>query len=80
MYDKVIKIQKDCAEAYYNKANNLYTLDRKEEALNYYNLAIKYNSQDADFYYNKGLILTKLGRVEEAGKIFDEYKRLHSKK
>ena len=70
--DKVLRHKPHSAEAHFGKARALTMLDRGEEALDSYNLAIKYKYEcTGELYYHKGLSLAELGRYEEAIKAYD---------
>jgi tetratricopeptide (TPR) repeat protein len=58
-------------EVYYNKANLLQFLNRLDEAVISYDLAIEHHPQNAGAYCNKGHALHKLGRPEEAIDSYD---------
>lgn len=54
MYFKSLECNKDCSIIYNNLANLYKELDRNEQALEYYHLALKYNENDLDCYNNIG--------------------------
>ncbi|CAD8213903.1 unnamed protein product [Paramecium octaurelia] len=57
---------------YYNgKAETLKYLNRFEEALENYDLAIQKNPEDFDYYINKAITLDEMDRFEEALEHFD---------
>ena len=70
--DKVLRHKAHSAEAHFGRARALTMLDRDEEAVDSYNLAIKYKYEcTGELYYHKGLSLAELGRYEEAIKAYD---------
>ena len=63
---KVIELNPDDAEAYFNVGNTLRQQKKLTEALIYYNKSIKLNSKYALAYNNLATTLRELGRSEEA--------------
>ena len=59
-YDKAIEINPQNADAHYNKAQALSTLQRYEEALPYYDKAIELDSENVDALYKKVMDSCKL--------------------
>jgi len=55
----------------YNYANNLYQMNKSEEALHYADTSIQLKSNVKDAAYLKGLILIELNRKKEASFAFD---------
>ena len=65
--DKVLRYNPHSAEAHFGKGWALTMLDRDEEAVNSYSLAIKYKYKLIGWvYYYKCRSLAKLNRLEEA--------------
>ena len=60
--------------AYISKSgnNNVYNLNKFNEAMKSYDKAIEINSRDSDAWYNKGITLAKLGKFDEAIKAYDK--------
>ncbi|CAD8131255.1 unnamed protein product [Paramecium sonneborni] len=54
-----------------NKGDTLKKLNRFEEALQYYDIAIEKNPEQADIYNNKALTFEQLNRLEEALQYYD---------
>ncbi len=71
IYDKVIALRPDHAEAHYKRGNALKDLGRFDAALASYDAAVRY---DPDFGYawcNRGVILQSLSRYEAALASYD---------
>ncbi|MCR2806881.1 S41 family peptidase [Paenibacillus soyae] len=58
---------------YVNKGNALYGLNRSEEALEQYNLAIEDNRRSESAYYGRGMIYYDEGKFKEAADDFNRY-------
>lgn len=58
---------------YTNKGNALYGLNRRDEALVYYDLAIEFDEYSISAYYGRGLIKYDRGKYKEAKEDFDKY-------
>ena len=61
----------DDSDAWYNKGRSLAQLERLEEAIECYNVAIRLNPENSNAWLNKGNALAKLGQQEEAIECFD---------
>ena len=66
----------DNHQEYFEKANDLATQGKWQDAIEAYDLAIKYKSNFVEAYYNKGVALEKLGRYQEAKEVFNRAKYL----
>lgn len=77
LYDRVIALQPDHAEAYYKRANALKDLGRLQEALASYDAAIRYKPDFAYAWCNRGFVQQSLGLPEQALASFDESIRLN---
>lgn len=65
-YNRVIDLDPELAEAYYNKGNTLHYLGQDEEALESYNQALQIDPEAAYIHSSKGATLRHLGRDQEA--------------
>lgn len=73
VYDKMLKINHSCSEAWYGKGICLYRIGLLQEALNCFSKAILYQyGQDKikDILYYKGTIYEELGNYEAAQKCY----------
>ncbi|HEY0579754.1 MAG TPA: tetratricopeptide repeat protein, partial [Candidatus Nitrosocosmicus sp.] len=71
--NKALEINPQNADAYYNKAQALSTIEKYAEAIEYYDKALEINPQNADICYNnKGLSLYYLGNNDEAIECYDK--------
>ena len=71
-YDKAIKSNPQCAEAWNNKGSILYKLNRRDEAIFAYNEATKLNPSYVDAWYNLGGTLSSMGKYDEGIIAFDK--------
>ncbi len=71
IYDEIISIDKNNAEAYFHKALIFTKLKNYEEALRSYDLVIKIRPDFEEAYVNRGVILSILMNPIEALKNFD---------
>ena len=65
-YNKVIEINPQYAETYYNRGVAKSVLGKHEEAIEDYSEAIEINPQFAEAYYNRGAAKSALGQKQEA--------------
>jgi predicted TPR repeat methyltransferase len=65
------EVNSQSASAHLNIGNALRSLDRTEEALAHYNLALSIKPAYAEAHNNKGVALRKLGRFAEAVESYD---------
>ena len=75
---KAVQLTPQAADAHYNLANTLRSLDRLEEAEASYMQALALAPEDAEIYYNLGVTLGMLGRLEEAEKSYRQATVLNS--
>ena len=67
----------DDSDAWYNKGRSLAQLERREEAIGCYDVAIRLNPEYSKAWSNKGDSLKKIGRYIEAEKWFAKFKELN---
>lgn len=72
LFDSIISIKPDSAEAWINKGNVLDDLNRKEEAISSYSKAVKIKPNSHEAWYNKGYTLDDLGRKQEAIRSYEK--------
>ena len=65
-YTKAIELNKEYAEAYYNRGNVYLTLEDFENALADYTKAIELNKEYGKAYHNRGLVYHKLKEYDKA--------------
>ena len=70
--DKAIELIPNTAEAWYGKAESLYSEERYEEALEAYEKAIGLNPNYAEAWSGKGNALDKICKYDDAIKAFDK--------
>jgi len=63
-------------EQWVEEGNNLYMLERYEEALSAYDQAIRLDPNDAYGYYGKGSTLEQLGKKQEAQQVYSKARQL----
>jgi tetratricopeptide (TPR) repeat protein len=63
---------------YVNKGNALYGLNRKDEAQDFYDLAIEKNEDSISAYYGRGMIYYDEGSYSDAADAFNRYLSLDS--
>ena len=71
-WEKVLAINPDYHEAWYNRGVALSALGRKEEAIQSYDKAVDIKPDSHEAWYNRGVELSALGRKEEAIQSFDQ--------
>jgi len=71
-YDEAIRLNPNDAEAYFNRGNAYYSLNKKKRAIEDYVKAISLNSQFADAYHNRGTTYCDLGQFEQAIEDYDQ--------
>jgi len=71
LYEQVLKLDPNLAEAWSNKGAALGNLGRYEEAIRCFDRANEINPNYAEAWSNKGAALEKIGRYEEAIRCFD---------
>jgi tetratricopeptide (TPR) repeat protein len=71
LYERVLELQPDNAEAHYKCANALRDLGRAEEALDHYDRAVLHKADFAHAWCNRGVVLQGLGRGEAALASYD---------
>ncbi|BAP55100.1 histidine kinase [Thioploca ingrica] len=72
-YDEAIKLEPDCALAYYNNRGNIYIKQQKYElALNDLNQAIVLRPDLAGPYLNRGYLYYAIGKYELAAKDYEK--------
>ena len=72
IFDRVVQLNPNLAQAWYVKGLALANLGKYDEAVKCYDEAIKINPNDAAAWLNKGAALVKLGKHDEAVKCYDE--------
>ena len=72
VYHQIIKLNPDCAEAYYYLGINLYQTKRFEESLYNFDQAIAINPNHARTLCNRGIVLKDLKRFDEAIDTFNK--------
>jgi tetratricopeptide (TPR) repeat protein len=80
IFDQLILVKPDLAEAYSNRGNALNNLGRNEEAVESYKKAIELSPDYVDAHFNLGNILLELGKSGEALSCYDrvlELKETH---
>ena len=77
LYDRVIALQPDHAEAHYKRGNALKDLGQLQAALESYNAAVRYKPDFAYAWCNRGFVQQSLGLPEPALASFDESIRLN---
>ena len=70
--DKAIELNPNTAEAWFGKAESLYSEERYEEALEAYEKAIVLNPNYAEAWSGKGNALDKICKYDDAIKAFDK--------
>ena len=78
-YEKVIEIDNENGDAYYDRGIANVDLGRYEEAIADFDKAIELNEKDGWSYCNRGAVKAKLGRYEEAIADFDKAIELNEK-
>ncbi|MDA9813249.1 tetratricopeptide repeat protein [Planktomarina temperata] len=71
-FKRVLAIQPDYADAYYNMGNALKEQGKLEEAIEAYNKALAIKPDFADAYYNMGIVLQEQGKLEEASEAYNK--------
>jgi len=71
-WEKVLAINPDYHEAWYNRGVELSALGRKEEAIQSYDKAVDIKPDYHEAWYNRGVELDDLGRKEEAIQSYDK--------
>jgi len=71
-WEKVLAINPDYHEAWYNRGVELDDLGRKEEAIQSYDKAVDIKPDDHEAWNNRGYALSDLGRYEEAVQSYDQ--------
>ena len=71
-WEKVLAINPDYHEAWYNRGVELSALGRKEEAIQSYDKAVDIKPDDHEAWNNRGYALSDLGRYEEAVQSYDQ--------
>ena len=66
VFDKVIQLKPDYAEAYYNRGVALKDFGLRDKAIESYDKAIQFKPDLAEAYLNRGVALKELGRLDEA--------------
>ena len=56
VYNDLIKLRPDLYELHFNKAVNLYKLEKKSESLESFEKALTINDKDPEIYYNLSII------------------------
>jgi tetratricopeptide (TPR) repeat protein len=75
--DKVIGLQPNSAEAYYNRGVAYDNLGQYQPAIKDYNQAISLKPDYAEAFHNRGTIYSEIGQYQLAIKDFNEAIRLH---
>lgn len=78
-YKKVISLDENFYQAYYNIANIYYEREDYTQAVNYYKLAVKKNNKFEYGYFNLGCTYLKLKDYNNARKSFEAAIKLNSK-
>ena len=76
LYEKAIRIDRDCFEAYFNLGNIHHDLGRYSDALAAYGEALTINPAYPEAHFYLAVTLEKLGRSPEARPHWKEYRRL----
>ena len=71
-YSNAIKLDSNCAGAYYNRGNVYDDLGQEEKAIKDYDKAIELDSNYAGAYNNRGIVYYNLGQEERAIKDYDK--------
>jgi tetratricopeptide (TPR) repeat protein len=69
---KALAVDPNHVGALNNKGNTLYSLERYNEAIVYYNKSLAIDPNDFDALYNIGLSLSRLEKYNEAITYFDK--------
>jgi tetratricopeptide (TPR) repeat protein len=72
IFDRVIQLNPNLGEAWYNKGVSLGNLGKWDESIECFDEAIKINRNYEDAWYNKGVSLGNLGKYNEEIKCYDE--------
>jgi len=72
IFERVIQLNPNYAEAWYNKGIALGNLGKYDEEVKCYDEAIKINPDYTEAWYNKGIALGNLGKYDEEVKCYDE--------
>jgi tetratricopeptide (TPR) repeat protein len=75
-YDEAIRLNPNDAEAYFNRGNAYYNLNRKKRAIEDFDMAIHLNPQFAEAYHNRGTTYRDLGQYNQAIEDYGETIRL----
>jgi tetratricopeptide (TPR) repeat protein len=70
-YDKVLEINPNYANAWYNKGISLDSLEKYEEAIKAYDKAIEIDPKNIYAWHNKGNAFYNLGKYDEAINCYD---------
>ncbi len=73
MYDEVVRLEPNHADAWYNKGNSLAALERHEEASRSYDEAVRLNPSYFQAWFNKGNALRRLGRMRDAADAYRHF-------
>lgn len=76
-YNKAIRINPQCAEAYTNRGTVKVALGQHNDAIADYDQAIRINPHDAQAYYNRGTAKGLLGRHDDAVADYDQAIRIN---
>jgi tetratricopeptide (TPR) repeat protein len=65
-YEQTLKLKSDLPQAWNNRGNCLFELNRLDNALFCYEQAIELNPEEKEAWFNRGRTLSQLGRIPEA--------------
>ncbi|MBF0540923.1 MAG: tetratricopeptide repeat protein [Nitrospirae bacterium] len=71
-FNKIIKVNPQYSDAYYNRGNSYYCLGNYQHAINDYNKAIELKPQNVESYYSRGLSYQKSGNYTQAKKDYNK--------
>ena len=79
IFDRVVQLNPDYAEAWSNKGVALGNLGKFDESIKCYEEAIKINPNLAEVWSNKGVALGNLGKFDESIKCYEEAIKINPK-
>jgi tetratricopeptide (TPR) repeat protein len=69
-YNRALEIDPIYAEAWINKGNTYYNMNKYDEAIECYNRALEINPKDAEAWFNKGFTYGDMNKYNEAIECF----------
>ena len=70
MFNKVLTIEPEYADAYYNIGNIFQSESKLSEAIRYYDKAISFNSNHSNAIHKKGIALFKMGQFDQSIELY----------